>query len=195
LNTATNLVPPGTPTASGFVMLADRYHRAGRYCLHGIKQKQLKLFPEEPVFFLFSHSIELSFKAWLLNHNYLQPDLKSLGHRLANLREETLGKGLALDELQILQLYAKRISKLHFDEDGNVITELQRLRQNAESVLREEVNRHFALLHACHSETFVLRYSQTGFFSTPNIHLSEATSEVLLNRVWETVLQTGPRNP
>ena len=84
------------PTAEAFLHTAQQYHLAARTLLPLHQQV------ESPLYFLFAHTIELAFKAYLRSHGPEPPRW----HKLRDLLEQCHSNGLqvGLDLLNVVQL-------------------------------------------------------------------------------------------
>jgi hypothetical protein len=78
-------------TATGLWMYADTYRRAAK---HLAETADLRF--SAPIYFLYSHAIELVLKAYLRAHGATLLDLKSAGHRLPALLRRACWRGLDL---------------------------------------------------------------------------------------------------
>jgi hypothetical protein len=172
-------------------MLADDYFRAGVFCLNGEKNKNLVLGGSAPTLFLFSHSMELALKAWLMKSGRSAQQAKKYSHDLRRLLKDCVRTKLPLNIEKILASYACEIEELHIDEQGNVVSEFQKLSQIPPRELKREFLRHFLILNQVHGQSsYRLRYPQTGYFSLPNTQLIAAICDRVIEEIWNSVVQT-----
>jgi len=78
-------------TATGLWMYADTYRRAAK---HLAETTELRF--SAPIYFLYSHAIELVLKAYLRAHGATLDDLRRFGHRLPGLLRRVHSRGLDL---------------------------------------------------------------------------------------------------
>jgi hypothetical protein len=188
-------VPPGTVTPAGLIFLAQDYYRAGTHCLNGEESKELSFTASLPTLFLFSHAIELSLKSWMMHNGKSAPDIKNYGHNLLKLLRDSFKTGLSLDVNSILNDYASKTGVLHIDSNGGVVSDYFRLAQIPPRDLKREFLRHFLMLNFAHGQAYLLRYSQTGYFSLPNSRLVQTISRKTLDQVWNSVVQRKREDP
>ncbi len=166
---------------------AESYFTAAQICASADQKKYGNAQLLYPIFFLFAQSTELVFKAWLINRGKSPRHLRDIGHDLKKLYVESWNAGLRVDGADVLLEYADGETSLH-DDGEDFITEKQRLQKFSRRRLELEYCRHLRILAPLHQSPYILRYPQTGFFSTPNIRVIEIYLTRLLNLVWPPVM-------
>lgn len=86
--------------AMTFLNMARKYQKAGSRLLDSIKGDKAdpKRALSDPIYFLFAHTLELAFKAFLLCHGEVIPTSGKAGHDIVELHRRCAALGLRLKE-------------------------------------------------------------------------------------------------
>jgi hypothetical protein len=92
---------------------AESFYRAAKYIEAAVNEGTLKLsFRIQPIYYLYRHAVELVLKAFLLAIGLSEKEVEKFSHRIADLYEESLQRGLSQDDRELQRLTRRVINLL-----------------------------------------------------------------------------------